>query len=155
MVASQRKGVNTANSEESLKYDLRQAQRILVALGWGKGCLEILVQEVSLLILNVTQIDVTKNKQSIRWLVKNVQVIVQELSNVTKAVMVEMRELSNFVKQYKVVKDHKSTKPNFNILTVVCRACQNASIMTPSVEHCQHHLHLFSKTKNIKSELLH
>lgn len=33
-------------------------------------------------------------------LVKNVQVIGQELSNVTKAIMVEMRELSNFVKQY-------------------------------------------------------
>lgn len=65
-------------------------QQKLVNLGSDQ---KILAQEVqrSLSILNITRLDGAKDRQTINWLIRNIQAIDWELGNVTESLSVELR----------------------------------------------------------------
>lgn len=65
-------------------------QQKLVNLGSDQ---KILAQEVqrSLSILNITRLDVAKDRQTINWSIRNIQAIDWELGNVTESLSVELR----------------------------------------------------------------
>ena len=58
------------------------------------------VARESLSILNVTRIELAKNRVSINWLTRNLHNLQEEVSNITKSVELELQELNNFVQQY-------------------------------------------------------
>ena len=79
--------------------DLQSIKQKLIAIGEGE---RVLVQEAksSLSILNVTRIDLTKNRQAINRLVKGVLDVKWELSNVSQSLSMELWRLRGFVKQF-------------------------------------------------------
>ena len=68
----------------------------LIAIEEGE---RVLVQEAksSLSILNVTRVDLTKNRQAINWLIKGVLDVEGELGNVTQSMSMELQRLRGFV----------------------------------------------------------
>ena len=79
--------------------DLETIRRKLVAIGDSQRTLARQARS-SLSILNVTRIDLTKNRQTISRLVKNVLDIKDELGQVTHSMSVELRKLGGFVTQF-------------------------------------------------------
>ena len=78
--------------------ELRAIKQKLIAIEEGE---RVLVQEAksSLSILNVTRVDLTKNRQAINRLIKGVLDVEEELGNVTRSMSMELRRLRGFVKQ--------------------------------------------------------
>lgn len=70
--------------------DWRWIQQKLVNLGSDQ---KIIAQEVqrSLSILNITRLDVAKDRQTINSLIRNIKAIDWELGNVTESLSVELR----------------------------------------------------------------
>ena len=63
--------------------DIKENQKVLTR-----------VAKKSMFILNVTRIELAKNRVNINWLMQNVVV------NITESVMTELKELGSFVQQY-------------------------------------------------------
>ena len=79
--------------------ELRAIKQKLIAVEEGE---RVLVQEAksSLSILNVTRVDLTKNRQAINRLIKGVLDVEEELGNVTRSMSMELRRLRGFVKRF-------------------------------------------------------
>ena len=79
--------------------ELRAIKQKLIAVEEGE---RVLVQEAksSLSILNVTRVDLTKNRQAINRLIKGVLDMEEELGNVTRSMSMELQRLRGFVKQF-------------------------------------------------------
>ena len=58
------------------------------------------VARESLSILNITRVELAKNRVSINWLTRNLHDLQEEVSNITELVKLELQELNNFVQQY-------------------------------------------------------
>ena len=79
--------------------ELRAIKQKLIAIEEGE---RVLVQEAksSLSVLNVTRVDLTKNRQAINQLIKGVLYVECELGNVTQSMSMELQRLRGFVKQF-------------------------------------------------------
>ena len=79
--------------------ELQAIKQKLTAIEEGE---RVLVQEAksSFSILNVTRVDLTKNRQAINQLIKGVLDVEEELGNVTRSMSMELRRLRGFVKQF-------------------------------------------------------
>ena len=79
--------------------ELRVIKQKLIAIEEGSM---VLVQEAksSLSILDVTRVDLTKNRQTINWFIKGALDVEGELGNVTQSMLMELRRLRDFVKQF-------------------------------------------------------
>ena len=76
------------------------------------------VARESLSILNITRVELSKNKVSINWLTRNLHDLQEEVSNITESVKAELQELDNFI-QY------------FQLLSITARVRQTSqSLMT-------------------------
>ena len=58
------------------------------------------VDQESVSILNVTRIELAKNRVNINWLTRNLHDLQAEVSNITESVRSELQELDSFVQQY-------------------------------------------------------
>ena len=55
------------------------------------------VARESLSILNITRVELSKNRVSINWLTRNLHDLQEEVLNITESVRSELQELDNFV----------------------------------------------------------
>lgn len=82
-----------------MEDDLNVAKRKLNALENDQKKLAQVTKD-SVIVLNVTRIDVAKNKHSINWLVNTVWSLGLDFENVTLAVEAKIRKLDTFLQQY-------------------------------------------------------
>ena len=89
--------------------DVERNQKTLAQVAWE-----------SLSILNITRVELSKNRVSINWLTRNLQ---EEVSNITESVKAELQELDNFIQQY------------FQLLSITARVRQTSQSLMTLLEH--------------------
>ena len=58
------------------------------------------VARKSVSILNITRVELAKNRVNINWLTRNLHELQEEVSNITESVRSELQGLNSFVQQY-------------------------------------------------------
>ena len=79
--------------------DVRVIRRKLTDVERNQKTIAQVARE-SLLILNITRVELSKNRVSINWLTRNLHDLQEEVSNITESVRAELQELDNFMQQY-------------------------------------------------------
>lgn len=74
-------------------------------------------------ILNVTRLEVAKNRARINWLINNLTGLRQEVINDTETVMMELQEISGFMQRY------------FQLMAIKNKVGQNSQSLTTLLEH--------------------
>lgn len=111
--------------------DLGWIRRKLANVG---GNQKILAQEAkrSLSILNVTRLEVAKDRRTINWLIRNIQAIDWELGNVTESLSAELRQLGGFLKQ------------SIQLMMVIGKLRQASQSLLISLEHVRAQVDMLS-----------
>ena len=81
------------------------------------------VARESLSTLNITRVELSKNRVSINWLTRNLHDLQEEVSNITESVKAELQVLDNFIQQY------------FQLLSITARVRQTGQSLMTLLEH--------------------
>lgn len=111
--------------------EIRLIKRKLTQVEQRQQSMAQVVKE-SVLILNVTRLEVAKNRESINWLIAYLHDLRQELANVTTIITIEYQDLEGFLLKH------------LQLLVIVNRVRQTSHMLTVLLEHVRAQLDMLS-----------
>ena len=108
--------------------DVRVIRRKLTDVERNQKTIAQVARE-SLSILNITRVELSKNRVSIDWLTRNLHDLQEEVSNITESVKAELQELDNFIQQY------------FQLLSITAGVRQTSQLLMTLLEPSWIHYH--------------